>query len=188
MGTIDQDNEHIAELWQIVQAQSRQSAFAALFRILQPHVSKKVFQLIRDEAIVDEIVDDIFVDIWNRRSDLTIKTNLRSYLLKAATFKAYDQLRKQYRTPDQTSLDKTSFQISENAPSAQQTLEVQELHQKIVDTMEKLPPKCRLVFELSRFQNQSYQEIAALLEISMKTVENHMTKALKIMRSRIFSE
>ena len=75
--------------------------------------------------------------------------------------------------------------IESNTINGQQEMERDELEQRIHDCIDALPPKCKLVFSLSRFENMSYQEIADHLEISIKTVENQISKALRILRNSI---
>ena len=175
----------IASLWQSIR-KNDERAFSSFFQLLHPILYRHVYKHIRDTEITEEIVDDLFVNIWNKRADLEITTSVKAYLLKAGTFKAYDYHRHKYRSPQKTDLDEVRYNISESSPSAQKEMEGQELQENIVKTLQKLPPRCKVVFELSRFQDQTYRQIAESLYISIKTVENQMTKALKIMREGIF--
>ncbi len=129
------------------------------------------------EHDTEDIVQEVFVTIWNRRDSLDFNDNISSYLLKTAKSKCIDYIRhkaavKKYQKEcaiRQTSLEQIpDYNLSESQLSA--------LLQEAVDT---LPPRCREVFVKSRFENKKNKEISEEMNISESTVENQMTIAIK---------
>ena len=129
--------------------------------------------------LAEEIVSDVFFNIWVKRKSLKITGSIKSYLYKAARNQAISYMRRpsfKYET-----LEEEIRQDPAQEPDALL------IHQESVkgwqDRIDRLPNRCKLVFVLHRTENFTYQEIANLLEISEKTVENQMSKALKFLRA-----
>ncbi len=155
-------------------------AFEKLFRIFYKPLCGYAFGFLKDSDAAEEIVQDVLVNIWQSRSTFHIETAIRAYLYRAVhnrclNFIRHEKIKQQHQSYT-VSINEHSYE------SAGSRLAVSELKQKIDDALEALPPGCRQVFRLSRMDGLSYKEIADLLEISVKTVENQMGKALKLMR------
>lgn len=127
-----------------------------------------------------EVVHAVFVKIWDNRSEFDFEKSAKSYLFTSVYNRSMNVLR-----------DKKKFINSEddNAHDAvletgefTDTMELAELEAHIKMAIQKLPEKCREIFELSRFEGKKYAEIAEHLKISVKTVETQMSKALKVLR------
>ena len=146
-------------------------------------LAKVAFRILRDEAKTQDIVQNVFIDIWKKREGLEVKSSFRQYLRKAAVNKSLNILRSDKKERDEHYVIE-DIQVAELGDQSS-ILETEELKQKINEAIESLPERCRLIFSLSRFESMTYKEIAEKLEISVKTVENQMTKALKIMRFKI---
>ncbi|MEL6864763.1 MAG: sigma-70 family RNA polymerase sigma factor, partial [Bacteroidota bacterium] len=117
---------------------------------------------------------------WKKRHRINIQTSLKAYLKRAAVNKSLNYIRDQ----------KIKFEEVGKAPvlstkSHNAQLEAKELQEQINLAVNALPERCRIIFSLSRFEEMSYQEIANTLQISTKTVENQISKALKILRQAI---
>ena len=127
-----------------------------------------------------EIVQGLFLKIWIKRNELNINTNVKSYLYRAVQNYALNHLHQQ-KIKQKYIINKAHFpkQISENG---QLKLEEEELRNMIKSAVLKLPDKRRKIFELSRYENMNYAQIAKHLTISVKTVEAQMTKSLKYLR------
>lgn len=127
-----------------------------------------------------EIVQSLFLKIWIKRNELNINTNVKSYLYRAVQNYALNHLHQQ-KIKQKYIINKAHFpkQISENG---QLKLEEEELRNMIKSAVLKLPDKRRKIFELSRYENMNYTQIANHLTISVKTVEAQMTKSLKYLR------
>jgi RNA polymerase sigma-70 factor (ECF subfamily) len=128
---------------------------------------------IPEKTIVEELTLDLFMHIWENRQTLQIQVSLKAYLFQAARNKCLNELRKQKNT---VSLDEISGEIID---AGVYSLEQAELQNLIHEAVLALPDKCREVFYLSRNENLSNREIAEKMNISVKTVEAQITKALK---------
>lgn len=127
------------------------------------------------------IVQDVFVKLWNDREKLDIKYSVRSYLFTSVKNKCLDFIKKSHYS------DSTE-KIPENFDVGDEPYEIyvlSELQQLFNESLQKLPDRCRAVFELSRSDRKKNAEIARMLGISEKTVENQMTKALRILRHEL---
>jgi RNA polymerase sigma-70 factor (family 1) len=132
------------------------------------------------EDICKDIVQEIFIGLWNRRHTSDIQS-LSGYLFSSVKFQVLKQLR------DGKALQH-HLELTENLKFANETqdlLDVQDLEQNFMEAIDQLPEKCREVFVLSRIENLSHKEISSRLKISTKTVENQITKALTIVRLSI---
>ncbi|MFI1745612.1 RNA polymerase sigma-70 factor [Thalassobellus sediminis] len=137
------------------------------------------YNLLKDKEVCEEIIQDVFIDIWNKRSQLQIKVTLQSYLYACVRYKVFSEFRKNkiIRVELLEDLDKR-FQYA--TPETQ--IMHKELKAYIKIVVDGLPEKCQQVYKLSRNENLTHKEIAAQLNISTKTVESHITNALRILR------
>lgn len=132
----------------------------------------------------EDLVQEVFVRFWQRRDRLQVHTSLGAYLHRMTVNEAISYLRRQkkWQTEELDSAREVGTPI---APSAEQQLAAADLQRQIDRALGRLPLRCRTVFLLSRKDRLSYKEIAEQLEISVKTVENQMGKALRIMREEL---
>jgi len=135
---------------------------------------------LQDIDLAKEIVHDVFVKLWEKREQIDMNKAVKSYLYTAVNNKSLNHIRdnKKFVDSEQIIENETDWNYSDNLVE----LEIQE---KITATLDSLPPKCREVFKLSRYENLKYKEIAEKLDISQKTVETHMSKALKALRKNL---
>lgn len=127
-----------------------------------------------------EVVHAVFVKIWENRHEFAWEKPAKSYLFTSVYNRSMNAIRDHKKFDDSAINDatKASLETGEFAD----TMEVAELEAKIKHSVASLPEKCRQVFEMSRFEGKKYAEIAAALNISIKTVENQMSKALKVLK------
>ena len=150
-----------------------------LFRRHYSFLCNAIYRIIRDKNIAEDLVQDVFFELWKKKENLFIKNSVKAYLKRAAVNKSLNYIRDQKATVD----GEVTFPFLESKQStAVQKLEAKEMNKHITDAIENLPPRCRQVFILSRFEAMSYQQIAEKLDISVKTVENQISKALKNLR------
>jgi RNA polymerase sigma-70 factor (ECF subfamily) len=159
-----------------------QKAFDAIFRAHYAHLVAFAQGLLHDRAAAEDAAQDVMLELWRRRADMSIHESLRAYLLRATRNRALNQIRHanvQRRAEPQLAGD--------DAVDATGTSELSagELREAIRAAVAELPRGCREVFELSRGQGLRYAEIAAVLGISIKTVESQMGKALRHLRGRL---
>lgn len=131
-----------------------------------------------DEA--EEVVQNLFLSIWEKRIDLEISISLKSYLYRAVHNHCLNRI-KHLKVREEYQQYAVNF-YDASYESVSQTVMKNELETKIEEAIRKLPEQCRLIFQMSRFEELKYHEIAEQLEISPKTVENQIGKALKILR------
>lgn len=129
----------------------------------------------------EDLISDLFADIWFKRSKIKVSQNVKAYLFQSAKNNTLAYIRKKkLETEDISNLN--TLKLS-HKPNAYLKLDREQKQQDIEYILQKIPPRSRQVFVLHRFEEMKYKEIAALLNISAKTVENHMNKALKILHT-----
>ncbi len=150
-----------------------EQAFRYLFEAYFTPLCRFVHLYLSEKEIIEELVLDIFVYIWENRDNLQIQLSFKAYLFQSARNKAFNVLRQEKKNVSINEIDSDALET--NATS----LEDEELYRLIQEAVFALPEKCKEVFQLSRNENLSNQEIANKLNISVKTVEAQITKALK---------
>ncbi len=136
---------------------------------------------IHNPSVAEEIAQDVYVYFWEKREDIVINKSVKSYLFTAAKNRSLNHLRNEKAKLNiREKIAKTVENSSDETP--EKIMDIQWLNNLIQQAIDTLPPKCREVFMLSREQKLSYKEIAQYLNISIKTVENQMGKALKLLR------
>lgn len=128
-----------------------------------------------------ELVQEVFLNIWQKSEILKIQTSVKSYLFGAVRNAALNHIK--HQKVQQKYQDRVKFNSEES--ETVDFLELEELKTSIENALNKIPEKCRQIFELNRFEGKRYKEIADQLGISLKTVENQMGKALKILRQEL---
>jgi RNA polymerase sigma-70 factor, ECF subfamily len=130
---------------------------------------------IRDSAQAEEIVNDVFLKIWEDGDKIKIESSLKSYIYKAVINRSINAMNKSKREwthqADLNLIPEISYELRQ--------IEENELMVQLYAAIDHLPAQCRRVFEMSRFEELKQQEIADKLGISIKTVKNHITIALK---------
>jgi len=130
-----------------------------------------------------EIVHGVFLRIWENRSEFDWDKPAKSYLFTSVYNRSLNYIRDNSRFISQEGATALNLTADESVYS--DTLETAELESRIKLALQRLPEKCREVFELSRFEEKKYAEIAKQLDISVKTVETQMSKALHILREEL---
>jgi RNA polymerase sigma-70 factor (ECF subfamily) len=144
--------------------------FEALFRFLHRHT--------RSEHLTQDLVQETFTRVWQNRAKLDPRQSLKAYLYRIAYNLAIDHLRKRSHQPESLETEAAS----EPSYTHEEQFEVRDKAQAAIAA---LPEPLRLVFVMSRFEEATYAEIAETLQISVKTVESRMSKALKELREKL---
>jgi RNA polymerase sigma-70 factor (ECF subfamily) len=174
------DNEIIQQL-----KKGNRKAFENLFNKYYALLCYEAESYIRSEYLVEEIVCDVFTRIWINRKKLVIKTSLRNYLVRSVHNSCTDYYRHQkYLNEGKQKISEAQVQftladLGENPLSYMIT---QELEDKIGNAIESLPEQYKKTFELSRFGNLSYMQIAEEMGISVNSVKTNIKKALAKLR------
>ena len=140
------------------------------------------YNLLRDKEICEEIIQDVFIDIWNRRRELEIKLSIKSYLYSCVRYKVFSEFKKSKVLRIELF---ENIQERTNTTTPESEILHEELKMQIKMVVENLPEKCKRVYKLSRNQQLTHKEISEQLNISTKTVENHITNALNMLRASL---
>jgi len=155
------------------------SAFKFLFITYYDYLFNYIYKLSGDEAVAEDVVQEVMIRIWEKKAQIKINTSVKSYLFKACHNQFLMHLRKEKKRLDL--LDKIRwdvlFEVHGN-DNEQYESRVMKLRSLIND----LPPRCKEIFVRSKFEKKKYKEIASELGISIKAVEAQMTKALHFLR------
>ncbi len=157
----------------------------ALKDIFEEHyddVCKTVHRFIKDRSLVEDIAQTVFIKLWEKRETIEITSSFAAYLHRMAMNESLMMLRKMKRQNETELVDNLSQETSD---SVEKSYLQGELQSHITDAIDQLPPKTKVVFMLSRFEDMTYKEIAEKMEISVKTVENQMGRALRILREKM---
>ena len=157
------------------------SEFKAIFDEHYQWLCDYIFKLSGDFDLTEDIVQEVFIDIWSKRTKITIHS-LKSYLFRSCHNRFLEYVRKNKRKIIKTSLDDIRIETIYELYTEEEDCNNERIKQ-LSQAIEMLPPKCKQAFKLSKFENLKYQEIAEVMGISKKTVEIHLSKALSRLRS-----
>ena len=157
------------------------SVIEHLFKSHYSPLCRTVYKIVRSQQVAEDIVQEVFLKLWNKREELEINVSLKSYLFRSAINTSLNFIgqSKKLEFLEEEDLNVLSHNDVEN------NYDFLETEKNIKEAIDTLPPACRSVFILSRFEELSYKEIADTLQISVKTVENQMGKALKVLREKL---
>ena len=157
----------------------KEAVVEGLFRDNFEALSRLAMKYIGDFDNSKDIVHEAFIAFWQKFDTLPADTQYKSYLFTAVRNKSLNHLRDQKKHMNIADAELQAATESEDS------LETQELSREIDYALNLLPERCRQVFELSRFEGLKYAQIAEQLDISIKTVEAQMSKALRLMRDHL---
>ena len=170
---------------QIIQdiREGKEDPFRELFNTYYEGLCQYAFTILRDMDEAEDIVQAMFIKIWEKRQSLTITHTIKSYLNKAIYHQCINQfehraVREKYQ--ELSLIENSGIQLPEVFPN--------ELEDRIVTAINSLPKQCRTIFMMSRYQEMKYSEIAKALELSVNTIENQISKALRILRMQLDDE
>lgn len=157
-------------------------AYAEIYRKYWGILSRHATRMIPDQEEVSDILQEVFLALWNKRAELNDNISLSGYLYTSVRNKVlnrvdHDKVKARYMASLETFIEMGSYQ-------ADAVIREKQLKALIEQELAALPPQMRMVFELSRNADLSYKEIAGQLGISENTVRNHISRAIKILRSK----
>ncbi|MBC8185284.1 RNA polymerase sigma-70 factor [candidate division KSB1 bacterium] len=156
------------------------SVFETLFRTYYASLCGFVYQYTKSTEAAEEIVQNIFLKIWENHEKWKPHGTIKSYLYKAAKNHSLNYLK--HQTRKQKIFDSEAVVEIQSDITPADELHGRELHKAVSYAVNKLPEKCRLIFNLNRQEGMTYTDIADNLDISIKTVETQMGRALKTLR------
>lgn len=156
-----------------------QDAYEAIYNEYWPRLFAYVYNRLKSKEATEEIIQEVFFSLWNRRAVLKFNHSLNAWLFTAVKYQLFnymkaDKVRRAYAS--------SYAQFVDADHSNEQYMEYADLVNAVEKEVSRLPEKCQQVYRMSRNEHQSIQDIAAALNISHKTVENHLTRALKHLR------
>lgn len=171
-------SQEVRELQVKISQQGDEHAYAQLYIAYMPYLLKFANSIIKNNELAQEIVSDVFIKIWQNRTDINKIENFKLYLYVSTKNTALNYLSRHFRK-EIISLEEMSLNIPVNSYNPEQLLITSEAVKKINYEIHKLPPRCKLIFKLVKEDKLRYNEIARLLNISVKTIDNQMAIALK---------
>ncbi len=160
---------------------NNESEYEFIFREYYQSLCNYANMITKDMDNAEEIVQNIFVKLWEKKDNITLDVSIKSYLYKAVYNAALNELKHR-------KVKENYLQMQTNSELTEQPISLhnlKELEKNIEKALMGLPEQCRLIFKMSRFEELKYREIANVLNISPKTVENQMGKALRLMRENL---
>jgi RNA polymerase sigma-70 factor, ECF subfamily len=153
-----------------------------LFREHNQELCKLACNIVADPEAAKDIVQEVFVNLWKNRHRVTFGEQIRHYLFKATSNTALTYLRSVKRFHR---LEMNDDVRNLQAPAGSESVAYTEFEKEVRKAIDKLPPKCKVIYLLCRHEGLKYQEIADTLDLSLKTVENQMGIALEKLRNEL---
>lgn len=155
----------------------------AAFRQLYSHYYKRLFHfalsLVKIRESAEEIVEDVFVRIWQQKESISNIRNIRVYLYTATKNASLNYLSQKARQNITEPFDHIHIELNDSGTTPEQILITAEIHQNIQKAVDALPPRCKMIFKLVREDGLRYKEIAEILNISVNTIDAQMAIAVK---------
>lgn len=169
--------DHILNLQQRIALHSDQSAYKELYLLFYKPLLQFGYSFVRSHEMAEEIVSDVFVNLWKKRAQITDIQNLRLYLFVSTKNTALNYLRSQKKPLLQA--EQYQVQLQSIYFDPERLMITAEMVNRVQAAIRKLPPRCQLIFKLVKEDGLKYREVAELLNLSVKTVENQMITATR---------
>ncbi len=156
------------------------AGYELLFRHYYSVLCSHAVRYVYTKEVAEDLVSEVFYTFWKKGSYRHVTISFRAYLFEAVRYKCYNYLRWEFGK--EYTCELLEEEAISRIPRPDQLMEFDELCLRIEETIESLPPQCRNVFVMHRFEGKSYPEIARALEVSVKAVEAHISKALAVFR------
>ncbi|MGN6494498.1 MAG: RNA polymerase sigma-70 factor [Agriterribacter sp.] len=178
------NDSHITLLQKKISDNSDQQAYNDLFLRFYPSLKQFAYSFLKSKQLSEEAVSDVFINIWEKRKELHTITNLKLYLFTSTRNAALNYLKKQ-KGLNNLHVEDYWVELNSIYFDPEQLMITAEMIAKVHEAIQSLPARCRLIFKLVKEEGLKYREVAELLNLSVKTVENQMTLALKKIGSAI---
>lgn len=174
------EEEDAAFIEAIVQRDKRQ--FEVLYKKYYQQLFAVAYRYVKQQPVAEEIVHDVFIKIWTKAAELNIQYSVKSYLFKAVVNSSLNYIRKEKMDTEKKMVYLSAHDV---APDEHDAESEEALLTGLEEALELLPAKCREVMYLSRFGKLKQSEIASQLDISVKTVKNHLTYGFQKLRDHL---
>ncbi|MEN0053784.1 MAG: RNA polymerase sigma-70 factor [Mucilaginibacter sp.] len=167
----------------MLQLNAEDQDFDQIYLDHYPALHHYALTLLNDSALADEMVQDVFLKILEKQEPIAIHTSLKAYLYRSVhnecmNYFKHHKVKQKYQTH-------TFYKMDQETEHPLDKLQYREFETRLYKSINDLPEQCRAIFQMSRFENLKYAEIATQLGISIKTVDNQMGKALKRLRLQL---
>ncbi|PWJ59387.1 RNA polymerase sigma-70 factor (ECF subfamily) [Dyadobacter jejuensis] len=159
-----------------------------LFRRFYGPLCSHAVRFVYSRQIAEDLVSEVFFQFYRTRSYENITTSYTSYLFRSVRNECYSYMKRECKYKVDSLAVSGDINLSSNQPEPDAEIHFNNLSIKINEVIDQLPKQCQKVFLMSRFENKKYHEIAKELDISPKTVEVHVSKALKFLRASLSGE
>ncbi len=159
------------------------AAFDIVFRRYYQGLVIYAFRFIMEESSAEEIVQDFFVNLWEKRSNLVFTDSIKSYFFTSVKNRCFNYLKR--RKIEMEVIEKLKSVSEQSLLFDQDVYVASELQEKIIQAVNALPERCREVFIMSRFKGMKNDEIAQELNLSKRTVETHISNAISSLRHHL---
>lgn len=156
--------------------------FKALFHAHCQSLVYFAYSFVKDKHIAEDIVQEVFVNVWTNRNRLDFTENMKTYLYTAVRNLSLKHLR--HSDVKRRGTEQIQIRLS-GVATPDEILDYKEIETAVEQTIRELPEKCRQIFSMNRFDGLTYAEIAEIQNISVKTVETQMSRALRFLRKRL---
>jgi RNA polymerase sigma-70 factor (ECF subfamily) len=165
--------------------EGNRTAFEAVFRTYYEDLSRYAFSILRKKEESEDLVQQVFVNFWEKREQTIISGSLKSYLFRSVHNQSLNLIK--HEKVKANYVEHSQYFDTKFHSEVEEELEGKELEGKIAEAIDTLPNQCRKIFIMNRMESLKYKEIADQLDISIKTVENQIGKALKVLRGSLAS-
>lgn len=157
-------------------------AFSSLFYAYNDKLYSFIFRITGSEDLSEDILQDVFLKIWNKREQLSDVNNFSAFLFTVARHHAFNQLKRMAR---ETLIKKQKSKTAINSHTPDEQLQYSNLEKTLAQILNTLPPQQQTIYKLSREQQMNQKEIAQQMNLSVSTVQNHLYRALKTIREKL---
>lgn len=161
------------------------AAFEALFHAYYRPLARFAHSLLQSRAQAEETVQDVFLKLWADREELHVRESVRAFLYTLTRNRALNVSRRDVFARRWSESEEAPERVHARAEGAEERAQVAELDAAIEDAIERLPARCRETFVLSRHHHLSHEQIARVMGVSRKTVQEQMGRALRAMRASL---
>ena len=156
-----------------------EQAFRQLYLLLAGSLKQFAYTIIHSKEQAEEITEDVFISLWQNKAGLTDIKNLKVYLYVATRNTSLNYLHKKSGRSNYDSIDYAHVEFAATDPNPEQIFITSEMRKRIDEVIQALPTKCKLIFKMAKEDRLKYREIADILNITVKTIDNQLAIALK---------
>ncbi|WP_321285755.1 RNA polymerase sigma-70 factor [uncultured Sunxiuqinia sp.] len=171
-------NQNIKKLLKKISFEEDERSFKHLFDLFAGRLYQFSFSFVKSKSVAEEVVSDVFLKVWINRSELVNIQNIKAYLFKSTYNTSLNYLDEMKRK-NAVSLDDLEVDLGVDLICPETELINKELKSIIEQSIEDLPPRCKMIYKLAKVEQMKYRDIGELLDISVKTINHQLSIALK---------